>query len=456
MFQSASRRPWPAALLSAVMLAGAVLVAVPLAGSLSGAVAVAADEDQPAEASAPPAEPTLEPTPYPAFDPSSVTVRVDLLSDEFDAPVYVADDGNPDGKARCLYVVEQAGVVRIWDLDEGYVLDRPFLDIGRLVSTEFPEQGLHSIAFHPDFARNGRFFAHFNDRSKNAVIAEFKGRPCRPGGKAASKPVKTLLKVSQDFGNNNAGWIGFGPKDGKLYIPLGDGGGPRPGDPNRNGQAQSTHLSKVLRIDVDDRRARRYAVPPDNPYVRIVKGKVRARGDWAPETWATGLRDPRRASFDRRTGDFWIGDVGQDIPGEIDLVPAGSVKRGKPAPNFGWSHVEGESVCHPVNAPDCDPSQYTPPVLTVDEMPPHRAITGGYVYRGKAIPELAGVYLFSDFISGYVWGLDAGATYEGVEVPAHVLLEGPQGFVSFGEDDDGELYLVSLEGSVYRLGAEER
>ncbi len=166
------------------------------------------------------------------------------------------------------------------------------------------------------------------------------------------------------------------------------------------------------------------------------------------------MRDPRRASFDRKTGDLWIGDVGQDRFEEVNRVPKGVTKKGGPALNFGWSHVEGASTCHP-NAPDCDPSLYQPPAYTYDKVPPHRAITGGYVYRGEAIPELDGVYLFSDFASGLIWGLDAAAVAAGVDVPAHQLLAAPSGLVSFGQDDDGELYVVSLDGSVYRLGAEE-
>jgi glucose/arabinose dehydrogenase len=433
-----------------VLLAGSLLVS---AGSLAHAQDETAGTDQAGAASpAPVVEP--EPTPYPQFDPSSVSLRLDLVSDEFDGSVYVTDDGLP--RSKCLYVIEKDGQVWMYNPGEGFKAPRPFLDIRRLVGTG-PEQGLHSIAFHPRFGRkgNGRYFAHYTDTKGAAVVAEFNGAPCKPAAKKASKP-KIWINESQDFPNNNAGWIGFGP-DGKLYVPLGDGGGTRPGDPNGNGQSPRTRLSKVLRLDV----ARTDGIARDNPYVQVRNGKLRSRGGFPRETWAWGLRDPRRASFDRETGDFWIGDVGQDHLEqvgweEVNLVRAGSVKNGRAAPNFGWSHVEGESACHPVNAPDCDPALYTPPVFAYEKVAPNRAITGGYVYRGEAIPELQGVYFFSDFASGIIWGLDADAVYEGVQVPAHQLFDAPQGFVSFGEDDAGELYLVTLDGSIYQLSIEGR
>jgi glucose/arabinose dehydrogenase len=423
------RRAWPALLLAAALLAG---------GGLS-AFAVGADkESQAPESPVPEAsvEPTPEPTPFPEFDPSTITLRADLLVDGLEAPVYLVDDGTA---AKCLYVVEQGGTVRILERD-GYLRPQRFLNISKLVASG-PEQGLHSIAFHPNFKRNGRFFAHYNAAlDGSSVIAEFKGAPCK---RANPKPVKIILKVEKEYPNNNAGWIGFGP-DGYLYIPLGDGGGRSPGDPDGLGQSKSTPLSKVLRIDIN--QGKRFVIPKNNPYAKKKRG-------FHPATWALGLRNPRRASFDRKTGDFWIGDVGQDRYEEIDYIAAKSVPRNGPAPNFGWSQVEGESTCHP-NVPDCDPSLYVAPVHFYDKVPPHRAVTGGYVYRGPAIPELDGVYLFSDFASGFIWGLDAKGVAEGHQVTAHLLLDALPGFVSFGEDDQGELYLVSLEGSVYRINTE--
>ena len=210
-----------------------------------------------------------------------------------------------------------------------------------------------------------------------------------------------------------------------------------PGDPDGLGQAKATRLSKVLRIDVD--RGKRYAIPRSNPFAKKKKG-------YPPETWAWGLRNPRRASFDSKTGDLWIGDVGQDRFEEINRIPAGQSKL-----NFGWSDMEGEQ-CH--NLPTCGPDDYELPVHFYDSVSPQCGVVGGYVYRGEAIPELEGVYLFSDFCSGFIWGIDAEAVARGERALAHLLLDAPQRFTSFGQGDDGELYLVALDGSIYRIEAE--
>jgi glucose/arabinose dehydrogenase len=423
--------------LAVLSLSAALLLVAGSSLSTIGADA-SPSTDQGVEASASPAAgavPTPEPSPLQAFDPSTVKLRTDLFVDGLDTPVYLADDGVP---GQCLYVVERGGAVRIVRND-GEILPRPFLDLGPNgldVVVTGPEQGLHAIAFHPRFKQNGLFYVHYNALPDGrTVIAEFKGRRCKPG----SKPAKGSLlpPVDQEYPNNKGGWIGFGP-DGFLYIPLGDGGGPSPGDPRGLGQDPGTRLAKVLRIDVD--KGKTYVIPEDNPYAVKRKG-------FARETWARGLRDPRRASFDRETGDLWIGDVGERIE-EVNRIPAGV-----PDLNFGWSDVEGAATCHP-NVPDCDPSRFEPPVYAYDKTPPQRAITGGYVYRGESFPALDGVYLFSDFASGFIWGLDADAVAAGQPAVAHLLLDAPQGFVSFGEDDAGELYVLSLGGSVYRIGTE--
>jgi glucose/arabinose dehydrogenase len=413
--------------LVALLVAGAMVILAGSAALAQGEEASASPQGSSAPAS--PSEPT--PEPQPTFDPDAVRLRADLFVDGLETPVFVTDDGTA---GSCLYVVERGGVVRVVQ-DDGFPKAKPFLDISALV-TEGTEQGLHAIAFHPDFADNGRFFAHYNDLQGRNVIAEFRGTPCRT---ASNRVVKTLLSEEQEYPNNNAGWIGFGP-DGYLYIPLGDGGGRSPGDPAGIGQAPSPRLSKVLRIDVNVRSDKLYAIPRSNPYARKKKG-------YPPETWAMGLRDPRRSSFDRATGDLWIGDVGQDSYEEVNRIPEGVSKL-----NFGWSDMEGDR-CHKLS--DCDPSLYELPVHLYDSVSPQCGIVGGYVYRGSAIPALEGTYLFSDFCSGFVWGLDADAVAAGQPAVAHLLLDAPQGFVSFGEDDEGELYLVALDGSVYRLAAEE-
>jgi glucose/arabinose dehydrogenase len=329
-------------------------------------------------------------------------------------------------------------------LPDGDTRATPYLDISGRLGTIGPEQGLHSIAFHPGFKKNGRFFVHYTTGKNQNIVAEFKGKPCV--GRASNKPRKIWRSETQKFINNNGGWVGFGP-DGMLYVTMGDGGGISPGDPDGIGQFPDTRLGKVLRLDVN----RRDGIAKGNPYVKVNKktGKRTARKSFARETWAYGLRDPRKASFDRKTGDLWIGDVGQDRFEEINLVPRGATKAND-AFNFGWSDVVGADTCH--NLPECDPTQYDAPVHYYDKVSPHRGVTGGYVYRGKLLPELEGVYLFSDVASGYIWGLDADAIREGHEVSAHLLLDAPSdGIVSFGEDDEGELYVVTLDGTIYRL-----
>jgi glucose/arabinose dehydrogenase len=425
----------PQGALVALMLTLALVV---VAGTSSAALAQDEGAAE-AEAAAQEAEPTPEPTPFPAFDPGTVRLRLDRFADGFDAPVYIADDGLTGRK--CRYVVERGGLVKVI-LPDGDTAQRPFLNLtGRLQGID-PEQGLHSIAFHPQFRKNNKFYVHYTTPENRNVVAEFQGKPCgRVNGKV--KP-RVLLNEAQDFINNNGGWIGFGP-DGKLYVTTGDGGGISPGDPNGYGQTPSTRLGKVLRLDVN----RNDGIARDNPYVKVAKnGKLKPRRGFARETYAYGLRDPRRASFDRATGDLWIGDVGQDRYEEINRIPAGATKKND-AFNFGWSDVVGADTCH--NLPECDPMQYDPPVVQYDKVAPQAGVTGGYVYRGEQLPELQGVYLFSDVSSGYIWGLDADAVSAGVEVPAHLLLDAPKGIVSFGEDDDGELYVVLLDGTIFQV-----
>ena len=326
-------------------------------------------------------------------------------------------------------------VIRIVQPD-GTLVARPFLDISSLV-TEGAEQGLHSVAFHPDFGDNGRFFVHYNDKDGWSQIAEFRGRPCRT---ARQRPVRMLLREDQPFLNNNAGWIGFGP-DGYLYIPLGDGGGVSPGDPLGIGQDATSRLSKVLRIDVDVRGGRAaYRIPRDNPFAAGgARYPARDVGHGPARPAARQLRPRDGRPLDRRRR-----------PGPLRGGRPSSPPASRPSTSAGptWR----ATACH--NLPDCDPTQYALPVHTYDSVSPHCGIVGGYVYRGAAIPALDGVYLFSDFCSGFIWGLDAAAVARGEAAPAHLLLDAPQGFASLGEDDDGELYAVSLDGSIFRIGAE--
>ncbi len=331
-----------------------------------------------------------------------------------------------DGSGR-LFVVLQGG--RILVLADGTVLPEPFLDLSDRVSC-CGERGLLGLAFHPGFAANGLFFVNYTDTGGDTVIARFAASA--DPDRADPTSEFEVLTYAQPFANHNGGQLAFGP-DGYLYVGSGDGGGA--GDPGDNGQSLDTLLGKLLRIDVDGSP---YAVPPDNPFV----GDVDAR----PEIWAYGLRNPWRFSFDRSTGDLFVGDVGQSSREEIDFQPAAS--RG--GENYGWRRMEGSLCFDPPS--NCDDGTLVVPILEYG----HEegcSVTGGFRYRGRAVPELVGVYLFANFCSGTLWG----ATEAGGVWSAAVLAETGLAVSSFGEDEAGELYLTHLDaedGALYRLAGE--
>ncbi len=331
-----------------------------------------------------------------------------------------------DGSGR-LFVVLQGG--RILVLAGGTLLPEPFLDLSDRVSC-CGERGLLGLAFHPDFAANGLFFVNYTDTGGDTVISRF--AVSADADRADPTSEVEVLGYAQPFANHNGGQLAFGP-DGYLYIGSGDGGSG--GDPANNGQSLDTLLGKLLRIDVDGSP---YAIPPDNPFA--------GNGGARPEIWAYGLRNPWRFSFDRATGDLFVGDVGQSSREEIDFQPAASGG----GENYGWRRMEGTLCFDPPS--NCDDGSLVVPILEYG----HDAgcsVTGGFRYRGRAVPELAGVYLFADFCSGTVWG----ATEAGGAWSATVLAETGLAVSSFGEDEAGELYLTHLDaadGAVYRLAGE--
>ena len=317
-----------------------------------------------------------------------------------------------------LYVAEKGGLVfaiRGDDVDR-----RPMLDLSREVS-HGAEQGLLGIVFSPD----GRFlYANYTDVRGDTQIVE------APIGDGTVDPssIRRVLSVRQPYSNHNGGNLVFGP-DGYLYVGLGDGGSA--GDPHGNGQSLSTLLGKMLRIDPRPSGGEPYGVPPDNPFV----GAQDAR----PEIWAYGLRNPWRYSFDRATGDLWIGDVGQSGWEEIDVQPA--VSDG--GENYGWNAREG---AHPFGSADAPPRALDP-VFEYDQAGGGCGVIGGYVYRGVAIPELVGAYVFSDLCLGRLEALRLRSGQV-----RHIDLDlSVQAVSSFGEDAAGELYVLSLAGGVYRL-----
>ena len=275
-------------------------------------------------------------------------------------------------------------------LRTGQLLAEPFLDLTGQVSGS-SEQGLLGLAFAPDFAESGHFFVNYTDENGDTVIARYRVSADDPD-RADPSSRSVILEVDQPAANHNGGMLAFGP-DGYLYVGMGDGGGAR--DQYKNGQNPQTLLGKMLRLDVASAGAQAYAVPPDNPWVA---------SDWngqdvRDEIWALGLRNPWRFSFDRETGDLWIGDVGQGDREEIDYVSAGS--RG--GINFGWPIMEG-TAC--LDGDTCDQAGLTPPVTDYTHEG-NCSVTGGYVYRGGQIPAWNGLYFYGDYCSGKIWTLAA-------------------------------------------------
>ena len=344
-----------------------------------------------------------------------------LVTEGLQAPIGIASAG--DGSGR-LFILEQAGVIRMIQQDQ--LLPEPFLDIRDRVGSRGSEQGLLGLAFHPNYEENGFFYVNYTDRDGSTVIARFSVDPGDPN-RADPDSESRLLQVQQPFANHNGGALAFGP-DGFLYLGLGDGGSG--GDPLGNGQSLQTLLGKILRIDVDG--AEPYSIPADNPF---------AGGGGLPEIWAYGLRNPWRFSFDRLSGDLYIADVGQNSFEEIDFQPAGSPG----GQNYGWNIMEAFECFRPAN---CDQSGL---VLPVASYPTHEAgncsVTGGVVYRGS-LPEWQGIYLFGDYCSGRVWGLLRGEQDAWEQT---LLYENVARITSFGEDEQGEVYLTGHEGTIYRL-----
>ena len=340
----------------------------------------------------------------------------------FERPVFLTHSGDDSG---LLYVVEQDGVIHRIDPATPEQAE-VFLDIRSRVSRGGNEEGLLGLAFSPTFADNGRFYVYYTAaKPRRSVLSRFE---TGADGLGDAQSEEVFLKVGQPFPNHNGGMITFGP-DGMLYIGLGDGGSA--GDPFGNGQNPGTLLGTILRIDVEQTsEGALYAIPADNPFA----GKSGARG----EVWAYGLRNPWRFSFDGKTGDLWVGDVGQNAREEVDIV--------YPGVNYGWNVMEG-STCF--RAASCADDQLQPPVAEYG----HSlgcSITGGYVYRGQRISVLEGVYLYADFCSGRIWGL----RHDGAAVTAQgELVKAPFEISSFGEDAEGEVYVVGFDGGIYTFAA---
>jgi len=330
-----------------------------------------------------------------------------------------------DGSQR-MYVVEQVGRVRI--IQQGELLPTPLLDISDRVWHQ-GEQGLLSAAFPPGYPSVDHFYVYYTNLEGDNLVAQFS---LLPGSDAQADPASERVITYFDHPeqrNHNGGQIAFGP-DKYLYIGTGDGGGAN--DPLGAGQNPSTLLGKILRIDVEN-GVMPYAIPEDNPFVTTE--------NYRHEIWVLGLRNPWRFSFDRGTGDLYIADVGQNKYEEINMQPAGSPG----GENYGWNMMEGT---HCFKALTCDQSTLTAPIAEYSHRGGHCSITGGLVYRGKTYPALEGIYFFSDFCSGQIWGLQF---FEGSWVQ-ETLMESGNIIASFGGDEAGELYLADyVSGVLYQI-----
>lgn len=331
-----------------------------------------------------------------------------------------------DGSGR-LFVVEQGGKIFSFANAVSASSRTLFLDITSLVETGGQEQGLLGLAFHPQFAQNGRFFVHYSKKGNgNTQLARYTVDAADPS-RADPSSAELLLEVAQPFENHNGGQIAFGP-DGFLYIGLGDGGSG--GDPNNNGQNKGVLLGKLLRIDVDSAAGGlKYGIPAGNPFV----GQSGARG----EIYAYGLRNPWRFSFDPPTRRLWLADVGQDRFEEVDLIKAGG--------NYGWRLMEALECYNPSSA--CDRRGLTLPLVQYSHEV-GESITGGYVYRGSAAPALRGLFLYGDFESGRLWGL----RYAGGKGMGLMLGQSGLNPSTFGRDPSGEVFVASYsDGRIYKL-----
>lgn len=359
--------------------------------------------------SSPTDPPITETPPSAATFPDANAYEWQIIASGLTRPV----DLQADGSGR-LFIIEKAGRIRI--LQDGQLLDQPFLDITERVGSNGNEQGLLGLAFHPQYVDNGRFFVNYTDTNGDTVIARYQAASDQ--NSADPNTEVKLIGVDQPFANHNGGVLAFGP-DGYLYAGLGDGGSA--GDPMGNGQNTDTLLGKILRIDVDS--AEPYSIPADNPF--------------GNEIWAHGLRNPWRLSFDQSTGDLYIGDVGQGQWEEIDFLPAGSAG----GANFGWDFREG---AHEYEG--AGPEGMIDPVAEYSHQEGGCSVTGGYVYRGS-MPEWNGIYFYGDYCTGMIWGLIR--ANDGWQ--KQLLFDMDVTITSFGQDEAGEIYLVSDDGTIYRL-----
>jgi glucose/arabinose dehydrogenase len=363
----------------------------------------------------------------------------------FSQPLHITHAG--DGSGR-LFVVERAGRIRI--VKNGQLVTTPFLNITGEVGDGDSEQGLLSVAFPPDYASKGYFYVDYTDNNGDTVIARY--RITANPDLADPNSEEVILAIDQPYSNHNGGQLAFGPNDGYLYIGMGDGGSG--GDPQNRAQNPASLLGKILRIDVEPAMptfpptttvsstvylplifgadvSSVYAVPPSNPYTQT--------SGYRGEIWALGVRNPWRFSFDRQTGDLYIGDVGQGNYEEIDYQPASSGG----GENYGWRIMEG---LHCYNAQSCNMAGLTLPKVEYT----HSlgcSVTGGMVYRGQDYPSMQDIYFYGDYCSGRIWGL----AFDGSAWQSNLLEDTSFNISSFGEDEAGNVYVADYGGDIYMI-----
>jgi hypothetical protein len=357
--------------------------------------------------------------------PSDSILALEPILTGLNVPVFLTA---PAGDSR-LFIVEKDGLIRIYK--NGALLATPFLDLTG-VTTKGSEQGLLGLAFDPNYASNGRFYVSYTTDGPTgggtSIIERYHVSANDPDVANAQSDT-LILSVPQPESNHNGGGIGFGP-DGMLYIGFGDGGGT--GDPNGTGQDRTDLLGSMLRINVSGAT---YTSPASNPFA--------ANGSFRHELWNYGLRNPWRWSFDRQTGDLYIGDVGQFDYEEIDVQPAGSAG----GQNYFWNTMEALHCYSPASG--CSQTGLTLPVLEYGHGGGSCAVTGGYVYRGAAVPAVEGQYFYSDNCSGFIRSFRwSGGTISGQKSWNALTIAGVN---SFGEDGQGELYVMTYGGTLYRF-----
>lgn len=343
----------------------------------------------------------------------------------FTRPVDLQHAGDESNR---IFVVEQAGIISVFENDKDVPSMEIFMDIRNQVSDSGNEEGLLGLAFHPNYTNNGFFYVYYSaSNPRRSVISQFHV-DSNDSNRADLSSELILMEVGQPFSNHNGGQIAFGP-DGFFYISLGDGGSGN--DPLDHGQDRRTLLGTILRIDVDNPSGgQNYGIPSDNPFVGNNQG-------FHEEIYAYGLRNVWRFSFDFKTGWLWAADVGQSAREEINIIENGK--------NYGWKIMEG-FICRPQTS-GCNMSGLENPIWDFPR-DQGRSVTGGFVYRGSGVPELLGRYIYGDFVTGRIWALN----YDGANPAENTeLMHTNLSISSFGIDENNELYICAFDGKIYRF-----